>query len=183
MERFATAVLGTLSSTLVAGRSRSSSQISGSVFGAVVTARRVVAWSPLAIEAPGCPTRRACRRPRSAKPDWFGSASLRHATLPFGAPVKVEKPRQRTNLDRADKRSRAVNKGRIIAVSRAAAEELGFVDAGLARARLTIVDGAGPLDGSCAESPAGQALPLPAIPAKDGEREVADMASPDLISW
>jgi rare lipoprotein A len=62
-----------------------------------------------------------------------------HRTLPFGAKVKVENLRNgRSVVVRVNDRGPFV-KGRIIDVTRAAAEQLGFVAHGTAPVRLTVM--------------------------------------------
>lgn len=89
-----------------------------------------------------------------------------HPTLPFGTQIKVENlGNGKAAVVRINDRGRFTN-GRIVGVSRAAAEQLGFVHAGVARVRLTVIGGADPLDDSCAAGAeddfesAGEAVPL-----------------------
>lgn len=83
-----------------------------------------------------------------------------HRTLPFHTEVKV------TNLDNGNSTVVRINdrgpfvQGRIIDLSRAAAEELDMIHSGTARVRLEIVGAAAPADGS---KPAGD----PVQPAAD----------------
>ena len=44
---------------------------------------------------------------------------------------------------------RVCGRGRVIDVTRAAAQELGFIGNGIARVKLTVVDGQGRLSGNC----------------------------------
>lgn len=99
---------------------------------------------------------------QSAADDLAGA----HSTLPFGTQIKVENlGNGQATIVRINDRGRFTN-GRIVGVSRAAAEQLGFIHAGVARVRLTVIDGADPLDGSCPEDAegefesAGEAVPL-----------------------
>jgi rare lipoprotein A len=72
-----------------------------------------------------------------------------HRTLPFGTRVKVENlSNGRAVVVRINDRGPFV-RGRVIDVTRAAAESLGFVGAGVARVRVTVVGGKGSLSGSC----------------------------------
>ena len=101
-----------------------------------------------------------------------------HSTLPFGTQIKVENlgNGQATTV-RINDRGRFTN-GRIVGVSRAAAEQLGFIHEGVARIRLTVIDGADPLDGSCPDDTegefesAGEVVPLLRYP-----QETADSMS------
>lgn len=83
-----------------------------------------------------------------------------HRTLPFDTRVKVENlSNGRSVVVRVNDRG-PHGKGRVIDVSRAAAEKLGFINAGVARVRVTVVGGnAAALPNSC------EAPPSPAQPA------------------
>src|SRR5450755_1005009 len=76
-----------------------------------------------------------------------------HRTLPFGTRVKVEDlDNGRSVVVRINDRGPA-ERGRVIDLSRAAATQLGFINAGLAQVRLTALGGDDRLlEGSCAES-------------------------------
>jgi len=78
-----------------------------------------------------------------------------HRTLPFNTRVKVENlSNGRSVVVRVNDRG-PYGKSRVIDVSRAAAERLGFVRAGVARVRVTVVDGnAAALPNSCVSPPA-----------------------------
>jgi rare lipoprotein A len=72
-----------------------------------------------------------------------------HRTLPFGTQVRVENLNNgRAVVVRINDRGPFV-KGRVIDVTRAAAERLGFIGAGVARVKVTVVGGKGNLPGSC----------------------------------
>jgi rare lipoprotein A len=72
-----------------------------------------------------------------------------HRTLPFGTRVQVDNlVNGRSVVVRINDRGPFV-RGRVIDVTRAAAEQLGFLGSGVTKVRLTTVDGA-PLPGSCA---------------------------------
>jgi len=83
-----------------------------------------------------------------------------HPTLPFDTRVKVENlSNGRSVVVRVNDRG-PYGKGRVIDVSRAAAEKLGFINAGVARVRVTVVGGKAPaLPDSC-----GSGAPSPAQP-------------------
>ena len=91
-----------------------------------------------------------------------------HRTLPFGTRVKVENlANGRSVVVRVNDRG-PFGGGRVIDLSRAAAEKLGYVAAGVARVRVTVVDGdGGGSGGSCADRQpsvavaAADAVPLP----------------------
>ena len=75
-----------------------------------------------------------------------------HPTLPFGTRVKVENlANGRAVVVRINDRG-SFTRGRVIDVTRGAAEKLGFVRAGVARVRVTVLDGEKiELIGSCGE--------------------------------
>ena len=78
-----------------------------------------------------------------------GVLAAAHRTLPFGTHVKVENlGNGRAVVVRINDRGPFV-RGRVIDVTRAAAEELGFFGHGIARVKLTVVDGQGRLSGNC----------------------------------
>jgi rare lipoprotein A len=108
---------------------------------------------------------------QSATDDLAGA----HSTLPFGTQIEVENlGNGRTTIVRINDRGRFTS-GRIVGVSRAAAEQLGFIHEGVARVRLTVIDGADPLDGSCPENAegeiesAGEAVPLLRYPPETAD--------------
>lgn len=69
-----------------------------------------------------------------------GALTAAHPSLPFGTKVKVENLRNgRTVVVRINDRGPFVG-GRIIDLTRAAAGKLGFVSAGLARVRITVLE-------------------------------------------
>lgn len=95
-----------------------------------------------------------------------GALAGAHPTLPFGTSVKVENlGNGKSTVVRINDRGRFAN-GRIIDVSRAAAEQLGLIHAGVARVKVSVIGGADLLEGSCAEGtkaaiePADGVLPL-----------------------
>jgi rare lipoprotein A len=70
-----------------------------------------------------------------------------HRTLPFGTRVKVENlGNGRAVVVRINDRGPFV-RGRVIDVTRAAAEQLGLIATGVARVKLTVVGGGGSLNG------------------------------------
>jgi rare lipoprotein A len=72
-----------------------------------------------------------------------------HRTLPFGTHVKVQKlGNGRAVVVRINDRGPFV-RGRVIDVTKAAASQLGFIGNGIARVKLTVVDGQGRLSGNC----------------------------------
>jgi len=78
-----------------------------------------------------------------------GQLTAAHPTLPFGTLVKVENLRNGRSVtvrvnDRGPFRS-----GRIIDVTRRAAEQLGFRRAGVARVRISAPKASGPLRNNC----------------------------------
>ena len=76
-----------------------------------------------------------------------------HPTLPFDTRVKVENlSNGRSVVVRVNDRG-PYGKGRVIDVSRAAAEKLGFIKAGVARVRVTVVGGKVALPDSCGSAP------------------------------
>jgi rare lipoprotein A (peptidoglycan hydrolase) len=85
--------------------------------------------------------------------------------LPFGTRVKVENlANGRSVIVRINDRGPFVH-GRIIDVTRAAAEELGFIRAGVVRVRTTVVDDdANEPEGSCGETIVAREIPDPPRP-------------------
>ena len=78
-----------------------------------------------------------------------GVLAAAHRTLPFGTQVKVENlGNGRAVVVRINDRGPFV-RGRVIDVTLAAAQELGFIGNGVARVKLTVVDGQGRLSGNC----------------------------------
>ena len=79
-----------------------------------------------------------------------GSAlAAAHRNLPFGTKVRVENlSNGREVVVRINDRGPFAG-GRVIDVTRAAAEELGMIKAGIAKVRVSVVDGGAKLDGSC----------------------------------
>ena len=85
-----------------------------------------------------------------------GALTAAHRTLPFGTRVRVENLRNgRTVVVRINDRGPFV-RGRAIDLTRAAADELGFINDGVARVRMTVVAGdPTALGGSCGSAGAG----------------------------
>ena len=86
--------------------------------------------------------------------------------MPFGTRVRVENlANGKSTVVRINDRA-PIARGRIIDVSRTAAEQLGFVYAGVVRVKVTVVGEADLLKGSCAEGteaagePADSVAPL-----------------------
>ena len=72
-----------------------------------------------------------------------------HRSLPFGTHVKVQNlGNGRAVVVRINDRGPFV-RGRVIDVTKAAAQQLGFIGNGIARVKLTVVDGQGRLYGNC----------------------------------
>jgi rare lipoprotein A len=85
-----------------------------------------------------------------------------HRTLPFGTRVRVENlANGRDVIVRINDRGPFVN-GRVIDVTRAAAEELGMIRSGIAKVRVSVVDGKTKLDASC-EDPAPRVITADAV--------------------
>jgi hypothetical protein len=75
-----------------------------------------------------------------------------HRTLPFGTKVRVQNlSNGREVVVRVNDRGPFTG-GRVIDVTRAAAEKLGMINAGVARVRVSLVDGGRELGGSCTEA-------------------------------
>lgn len=73
-----------------------------------------------------------------------------HRSLPFGTRVRVENlGNGRSVVVRINDRGPFVG-GRVIDVTRGAAEQLGMIHSGVARVKVTVVDGKGKLPGNCA---------------------------------
>jgi rare lipoprotein A len=88
-------------------------------------------------------------RTASGEPNSASALTAAHPTLPFGTKVKVVNLRNdRSVVVRVNDRG-AFGRGRVIDVSRAAADELGFVKAGIARVRISVIDGDAALDNTC----------------------------------
>jgi rare lipoprotein A len=72
-----------------------------------------------------------------------------HRSLPFGTKVRVENLRNgRSVVVRINDRGPFVG-GRVIDVTRGAAQQLGMIGSGVARVKVTVVEGRGKLSGSC----------------------------------
>lgn len=95
-----------------------------------------------------------------------------HRTLPFGTHVKVENlANGRSVVVRVNDRG-PFGGGRVIDLSRAAAEKLGYIRAGVARVKVSVVDGdAGALPGTCEERTAS--APAKARPSPPAGQPVA----------
>ena len=78
-----------------------------------------------------------------------GALAAAHRSLPFGTHVRVENlANHRSVVVRINDRGPFVG-GRVIDVTRGAAERLGMINSGVARVRVTVVGGKGTLAGSC----------------------------------
>lgn len=85
-----------------------------------------------------------------------------HRTLPFGTRVRVENlSNGREVVVRINDRGPFVA-GRVIDVTRAAAEELGMIKAGIAKVRVSVVEGNAKLDASC-DDPAPRVITAEAV--------------------
>ena len=72
-----------------------------------------------------------------------------HRSLPFGTQVRVDNLRNgRSVVVRINDRGPFVG-GRVIDVTRGAAEKLGMIHSGVARVKVTVVGGKGKLTGAC----------------------------------
>lgn len=72
-----------------------------------------------------------------------------HRSLPFGTKVRVENLRNgRSVVVRINDRGPFIG-GRVIDVTRGAAQKLGMIDSGVARVKVTVVGGKGRLSGTC----------------------------------
>jgi rare lipoprotein A len=98
-----------------------------------------------------------------------------HASLPFGTKVKVVNVRNgRSVVVRVNDRGAS---GRVIDVSRAAAEELGFIRAGHANVRISLPGGGDlPAKGKCKGDTAGPAVMDVALPK--GEPSATEVVLP-----
>lgn len=76
-----------------------------------------------------------------------GALAAAHRTLPFGTKVRVENlANGRSVVVRVNDRG-PFSGGRIIDVTRGAAERLGMIRSGVARVKVTVVGGQGKLSG------------------------------------
>jgi rare lipoprotein A len=92
------------------------------------------------------------------------SFAAAHRTLPFGTMVRVENlANGREVVVRVNDRGPFTG-GRVIDVSRAAAEKLGMIKAGIARVRVSVVDGTAIPDSSC-DDPVPRTLTADAVAA------------------
>ncbi len=105
-----------------------------------------------------------------------GSAlAAAHRTLPFGTRVRVENlSNGREVIVKINDRGPFVG-GRIIDVTRAAAEELGMIKSGIAKVRVSVVDGKAKLD-DC-EDPAPRVITAEAV-ASDAKAKAQPAAEP-----
>ena len=72
-----------------------------------------------------------------------------HRSLPFGTKVRVENlSNGRSVVVRINDRGPFV-RGRVIDVTKGAAEQLGMIHSGVARVKVTVVGGGGKLPGNC----------------------------------
>lgn len=112
-----------------------------------------------------------------------GALAAAHRTLPFGTRVKVENlANGRSVIVRINDRGPFV-RGRIIDVTRAAAEELGFIRAGVVRVRATVVDDeATEPQGSCGEAIVAREAPDPPRPKLAPEEPASSPALEELPS-
>lgn len=109
-----------------------------------------------------------------------GTRTAAHPSLPFGTRVEVDNlGNGRSAVVRVNDRA-SFAKGRVILVSRAAAEELGMLHDGTAEVRLTLVDDDGSRAGDCgdgvAQEPATTPLPLPNKLAKSESADDDEIA-------
>ena len=78
-----------------------------------------------------------------------GALAAAHRTLPFGTQVRVENlGNHRAVVVRINDRGPFVG-GRVIDVTKGAAERLGMIHSGVARVKVTVVGGKGSLSGNC----------------------------------
>jgi rare lipoprotein A len=76
-----------------------------------------------------------------------GALAGAHRTLPFGTKVRVENlANGRSVVVRINDRGPFV-RGRVIDVTQGAAKQLGMINSGVARVKVTVVDGKGKLSG------------------------------------
>lgn len=106
----------------------------------------------------------------SGEPSNGAALAAAHRTLPFGTQVRVDNlSNGRSVVVRINDRGPFVG-GRVIDVTRAAAEKLGMIRSGVAKVRVSVVDGEARLDGSC-EDPAPRVITADAV-ARDAARSV-----------
>jgi len=78
-----------------------------------------------------------------------GAFAAAHRSLPFGTRVRVENlSNGRSVVVRINDRGPFVG-GRVIDVTRGAAEQLGMIRSGVAKVKVTVVGGAGKLPSNC----------------------------------
>jgi rare lipoprotein A len=88
-------------------------------------------------------------RTASGEPMDANALAAAHRTLPFGTQVRVENlANHRTVVVRVNDRGPYAG-GRVIDVTRGAAVKLGMIQSGVARVKITVVDGDVSLGGSC----------------------------------
>jgi rare lipoprotein A len=111
-----------------------------------------------------------------------GALSAAHPSLPFGTRIQVDNlANGRSVVVRINDRA-SFAQGRVILVSRAAAEELGMVHDGRAGVRLSVVDGDRPRPGGCggpeaiAEEPAAPEPPADETAVASAPADIADSA-------
>jgi rare lipoprotein A len=76
-----------------------------------------------------------------------GALAAAHRTLPFGTRVRVENlANGRSVVVRINDRGPYAG-GRVIDLTRGAAEQIGMIEAGVAKVRVTVLDGAAQLSG------------------------------------
>ena len=98
----------------------------------------------------------------SGEPSDGSALAAAHRSLPFGTRVRVENLSNGRNvIVRINDRGPFVG-GRVIDVTRAAAEELGMIQSGIAKVRVSVVDGKAKLDASC-EDPSPRMLTAEAV--------------------
>lgn len=114
-----------------------------------------------------------------------------HRTLPFGTKVRVENlANGREVIVRVNDRGPFAG-GRVIDVTRAAAEELGMIKAGIAKVRVSVVDGKTRLDDTC-EDPSPRVITAEAVASdaakaesepdpEPAETQTAAVAEPDPV--
>jgi rare lipoprotein A len=107
-----------------------------------------------------------------------GSAlAAAHPSLPFGTKVRVENlANGRDVIVRINDRGPFTG-GRVIDVTRAAAEELGMIKSGIAKVRVSVVDGKAKLDGSC-EDPAPRVITAEAVASDAGKAKAPPDSEP-----
>ena len=78
-----------------------------------------------------------------------GALAAAHRSLPFGTQVRVENlSNNRSVVVRINDRGPFVG-GRVIDLTRGAAERIGMIHSGVVRVRVTVVGGKGTLAGTC----------------------------------